>query len=47
MPETPGSPAIVGPNQLGLSVFSSGITVFTVRDGTLGPGVFVPLDAVP
>ena len=38
------SAAIVGPSRIGRTVFRSGFTVYTVRNGTIDAGRFVPLD---
>jgi len=38
------SPAVVGPSEVGPLAFPSGFTVYTVRDGVIDAGRFVPIE---
>jgi hypothetical protein len=41
------SAAIVGPSRVGPLTFPSGITLYTVHDGVIDAGRFIPLGAAP
>ena len=41
------SPAVVGPSRVGPLTFPSGFTIYTVRDGVIDAGQFVPIGTPP